>query len=193
MRKKYNIRIPKGKEVKNVKTNIVNGNIKVSFDLDDVFEPKDGDFLAVKDDGCVFIYSDAKALSRDSVCSYCGSFGNYKGSIEVRFSDNWTTKENCRIATSDEKEKFIDRLKNECGKRWNSETKKLEDIRWRAEENELYYYLIVGNPTIVKNMADTHLLFDDARYESGNYFRTYKAAKKVADQIKDIFKNSKAE
>lgn len=37
MRKKYNIRIPKGKEVKNVKTNIVNGNIKVSFDLDDIF------------------------------------------------------------------------------------------------------------------------------------------------------------
>lgn len=38
-----------------------------------------------------------------------------------------------------------------------------------------------------------HLFFDDVRYESGNYFRTYEAAKKVADQIKEIFKNSKAE
>lgn len=45
MRKKCNIRIPKGKEVKNVKTNIVNGNIEVSYDLEDVFEPKDGDFV----------------------------------------------------------------------------------------------------------------------------------------------------
>lgn len=92
-----------------------------------------------------------------------------------------------------EKQSFLERLKNECGKRWNEETKNLEDIRWRAEENELYYYLIVGNPTIVKNIADMHLLFDDLRYESGNYFRTYEAAKKVADQIKEMFKNSKAE
>lgn len=35
--------------------------------------------------------------------------------------------------------------------------------------------------------------FSNALYEIGNYFRTPEAAQKVADQIKEIFKNSKAE
>lgn len=34
---------------------------------------------------------------------------------------------------------------------------------------------------------------DDKRYNSGNYFKTEKAAEKVAEQIREIFKNSKAE
>lgn len=34
---------------------------------------------------------------------------------------------------------------------------------------------------------------DNVRYKLGNYFRTKEAAKKVADEIKEIFKNSKAE
>lgn len=184
MRKKYNIRIPKGKEVKNVKTNIVNGNIKVSFDLEDVFDPKDGDFVT-DFDGDVFIVKDTNDYDiRDCYVGYSKLTG-FKFDIV-----SWARPK--RYSTMQEKQSFLERLKNEWGKRWNPETKKLEDIRRRAKENELYYYLIVGNPTIVKNMADTHLLFDDARYESGNYFRTYEAAKKVADQIKEIFKNSKS-
>lgn len=189
MRKKYNIRIPKGKEVKNVKTNIVNGNIKVSFDLDDVFEPKDGDFLHNESCDITVIYKETHH-ENCSVVSYAGA-----GSHNITFHTGigWGLTSDYRPATEQEKQSFLERLEKECGKRWNPETKQIEDIRWRAEENELYYYLIVGNPTIVKNMADMHLLFDDVRYESGNYFRTYEAAKKVADQIKEIFKNSKAE
>ena len=34
---------------------------------------------------------------------------------------------------------------------------------------------------------------DCALYNAGNYFRTREAAEKVAGQIRDIFKNSKAE
>lgn len=193
MEKKHNISLPKGKKATNVKTNIVDGKIEVSYDLEDKFEPKDGDFLAVKDDGCVFIYRDAKSLSRDSVCSYCGAFGNYKGSIEVSFSDNWTTKENCRIATSDEKEKFLDRLKNECGKTWNPETKHIEDIRYRANKGDKYYYVDLENRIKVLFDFERGNEFNNKCYDLKNYFRTPEAAKKVADQIKDIFKNSKAE
>ena len=34
---------------------------------------------------------------------------------------------------------------------------------------------------------------DSIFYKKGNYFRTREAAEKVAEQIKEIFKNSKAE
>lgn len=190
MRKKYNIRIPKGKEVKNVKTNIVDGKIEVYYDLEDVFEPKDGDFV-VSSTGLIFIFK--KDLG-DAYCERCAeSYIGIDGKSGNISTDLFFVIDKGRFATLQEKQALLERLKNECGKTWNEETKKLEDIRWRAEENELYYYLIVGNPTIVKNMDDMYLLFDDVRYESGNYFRTYEAAKKVADKIKEIFKNSKAE
>lgn len=185
MEKKHNISLPKGKKATNVKTKIVDGNIEVSYDLEDVFEPKDGDFVT-DFEGDVFIVKDTDV---DGVCDCYVCYSKIAG---FKFNGvRWTRPK--RYSTLQEKQSFLDRLRNECGKRWNPETKKLEDIRWRAEENELYYYLIVGNPTIVKNIADMRLLFDDVRYESGNYFRTYEAARKVADQIKEIFKNSKAE
>ena len=190
MGKTHNISLPKGKKATNVNTKIVDGNIEVSYDLEDVFEPKDGDFV-VSSTGLIFIFK--KDLG-DTYWERCAeSYIGIDGKIGNISTDLFFVIDKGRFATEQEKQSFLERLKNECGKRWNEETKKLEDIRWRAEENELYYYLIVGHPTIVKNIADTRLLFDDVRYESGNYFRTYEAAKKVADQIKEMFKNSKAE
>lgn len=185
MEKKVIITLPKRKVVENIQFKVESGKLKVTYDLEDEFKPKDGDFV-VDSDGDVFIVKDTDI---DGVCDCYVCYSKIAG---FKFNGvRWTRPK--RYSTLQEKQSFLDRLKNECGKRWNPETKKLEDIRWRAEENELYYYLIVGNPTIVKNMADMHLFFDDVRYESGNYFRTYEAAKKVADQIKEIFKNSKSE
>ena len=186
MRKKLSIDLPKRKEAKNVSYKVIDGKIEVSYDLEDKFEPKDGDFV-VSSTGLIFIFK--KEYCERCAESYIGIDGK-RGNIST---DLFFVIDKGRFATEQEKQSFLDRLKNECGKRWNPETKKLEDIRWRAEENELYYYLIVGNPTIVKNIADMRLLFDDVRYESGNYFRTYEAAKNIADQIKEMFKNSKAE
>lgn len=185
MEKKVIITLPKRKVVENIQFNVENGKLKVTYDLEDEFKPKDGDFV-VDYDGDVFI-----AKNPDNGCA-CGCYVGYSKILGFKFSIiSWARPK--RYSTLQEKKAFLDRLKNECGKRWNPETKQIDDIRWRAEENELYYYLIVGNPTIVKNIADMRLLFDDVRYESGNYFRTYEAAKNVADQIKEIFKNSKAE
>ena len=242
MIKKYNIRIPKGKEVKNVKTDIVNGNINVSFDIEDIFEPKDGDFLHDEYRDVTVIYKESNESG--GIITYAG-IG--KCLITTYIDRGWGEMKSFRYATEKEKQSFLKRLENECGKtwnadkkclediyvpkfgdivciehpdiegfsrkyvisifpnkeipnenrncffdiacvnmdgklkinseayynhghirkasesekqelfeklkeagkRWNEETKKLEDIRWRAEENELYYYLIVGNPTIV--------------------------------------------
>ena len=58
MEKKVNIRLPKGKEAKNVQFNVVDGKIEVCYDLEDKFEPKDGDFL------CAYNWCDTKDSQR---------------------------------------------------------------------------------------------------------------------------------
>lgn len=92
-------------------------------------------------------------------------------------------------ASESEKQELFDKLKK-VGKRWNPDTKKIEDIRWRANVGQKYWY--VDNTTIYE---DTELIAsdDDERHKRNNYFRTREAAQKVADQIKEIFKNSKPE
>lgn len=94
------------------------------------------------------------------------------------------------LASESEKQELFDKLA-EVGKRWNPETKQLEDIRWRAKKRE-EYYTINGALDVVGEFAGA-CPYEDVLHERGNYFRTPEAAQKVADQIKELFKNSKAE
>ena len=93
-------------------------------------------------------------------------------------------------ASESEKQELFDKLA-EVGKRWNPETKKLEDIRWRAGKGGFYHYL--NGSLEVLSSCDNRGNVSDGMYNVGNYFKTKEAAKKVADQIKEIFRNSKAE
>lgn len=93
-------------------------------------------------------------------------------------------------ASESEKQELFKKLEK-LGIRWNSETKKFEDIRWRAGQL-CEYYSIDFNYTI-KRYVESFSIEDFKRYTNGNYFRTPEAAQKVADQIKDIFKKSKVE
>lgn len=128
MRKKLSIDLPKRKEAKNVSYEVVNGKIKVSYDLVDKFEPKDGDFVT-DFDGDVFIVKDTNDYD------IRGCYVGYSKIIGFNFDIvSWTRPK--RYSTMQEKQSFLERLKNECGKRWNEKTKKLEDIRWRAEKRE---------------------------------------------------------
>lgn len=189
MKKKYRNKLPKGAEVKGYIAHVDNGEIVVEVELKEKFEPKDGDFL-VSASGNVFIYSDKKTQYNNHYCCYCGKhYGN--GPILTNFSDCWTERKGCRFATPEEKSAFLEELESEAHLRWNAETKNLEPIRWRAERNGIYWFIDPhgrGNRTI-----DVGSNYDDDMYEIGNYFRTPEAAQKVADQIINIFKNSKAE
>lgn len=124
MEKKVNIRLPKGKEAKNVQFNVVDGKIEVSYDVEDIFNPKDGDFLATED-GRVFIYN---GLNTDvQYGAYCGI--DIYNSIKFSYlSPAWTCKKGCRYATEDEKFDFLVRLEDECGKTWDFKEKKLVDV-----------------------------------------------------------------
>ena len=51
--------------------------------------------------------------------------------------------------------------------------------RWRAEEDEEYFY--IGSDGQVWSTDETFSGEDEDNYELGNYFKTYKEAKKVID------------
>lgn len=187
MKKKYRNKLPKGAEVKGFNAYVENGEIIVNVELKEKFNPKDGGFL-IDADGDIFIYSDAKTQNSNFYSCYCGI---HHGKIRDAFCYNWVDKNGCRFATPEEIDAFIIRLEKEYHKRWNAEKKCLEDIRWRAAVFEVFCY--VDSHGDVCHRTDG---LDDCSnnfYDIGNYFRTEQAAQKVADQIKEIFKNSKAE
>lgn len=72
MKKVYKNRLPKNTEVLNVNTKVVNGEVVVTIELKDRFQPKDGDFL-IDADGDIFIYSDAKTQNSNFYSCYCGT------------------------------------------------------------------------------------------------------------------------
>lgn len=185
MKKKYKNRLPKGAQVQGYIAHVSDGEIIVEVELKNKFLPKDGDFL-IDADGDIFIYSDAKTQNGNFYSCYCGT---HHGKIRAAFCYNWVDKEGCRFATLEEKADFLKRLETEEHLRWNADTKVLEPIRWRAECNGIYWFIDPhgrGNKTF-----DVRSNYDNDMYEIGNYFRTEEAAQRVADQIKDIFKNSK--
>ena len=91
----------------------------------------------------------------------------------------------------EENQLLFDALAKE-GKRWNADKKCIEDLpRWRAKANETYYFVII-DVEVMDNIEYGYSV-DDACYSAGNYFKTREAAECVAKQIREIFKNSKAE
>lgn len=118
----------------------------------------------------------------------------------------------CKImpATKKEKDMMLNHLAS-IGKRWNPVTKTIEDVRWRAEVGETFYYIDSNFHVDSMVRDESHPLWkkynslaeqlEDERmsnieymlWKKGNYFKTDMAANKVIAQILDIFKNSKAE
>lgn len=189
MKRTYVNRLPKGENgtVKNAR--IENGQLIVEVEFEEKFEPKDGDFC-VSNNGYVFILKSVYISSHFEKCASCYYGIDANGYLDYNL--NYTIDDG-RFATPEEKADFLERLEKEYKKRWNAKTKKLEDIRWRADKKGLYYYLVAGENPVVHGCIDIGISCDNVRYEKGNYFRTREAAQKVADQIKEIFKNSKAE
>ena len=160
---------------------------KPEVNVEEKFQPKDGDIIAFGMNpynlsvGIFHRFDDGDYSHEDYVTlSCCG----------IHFNEgNWVT-ENMRPATVADKQRLFNALAKE-GKRWNAEKKQIEDLpRWRAEEGGSYYYLI-GIEII--GTTDERSSADDTRYANNNYFKTREAAECVAKQIREIFKNSKAE
>lgn len=188
MKKTYKIKLPKGANIDTVETNENNGVLEVAVALKKKYAPKDGDFISFNDyyGLNIAIYKVKYAIGHKLYCFYNEKKGLYdKGGNVTTFDFT------CRSSTEEEKKLLIEKLAKK-GKRWNAEKKCIEDLpRWRAVISGLYY--IVDTDFFIREMKEKGERTDCALYNAGNYFRTREAAEKVAGQIRDIFKNSKAE
>ena len=185
--KEITISIPEGTDKFTVK--IEGGEAKVIYDHSEKkeWQPQDGEIVFATQKGLgeehfIFPYgymTDANV--NDVLCDM---------RLNINTGNEWICTVE-RPATEEEKKMFHDALK-EKGLRWNAEEKKVEPIpRWRAEKNEEYYYVCADAE--VEHDLENGCSGDDTCYSIGNYFKTREAAERVAGQIKEIFKNSKAE
>lgn len=71
----------------------------------------------------------------------------------------------------------------EQGLKWNAEEKRVEKVRWRAEDGKSYYY--VGNQGILMVDTEDGHIADKNRYEFSNYFRTSEQAEEAAKRVKE--------
>ena len=191
MNKTYKIQLPRNKEAQNIRTNIKDGTIEVEVELNEKWELKDGEIYYTNTDYAEYIFITKKILSDHIATDIMLRDKEY---LSVGFDfDIFKEKTNLfRPATDSEKQLLFDALANE-GKMWDSEKKVVVDLpRWRAERDCRYYYIKNCDATIHPG-DDNRFEVDNNLYESGNYFKTKEAAERVAEQIREIFKNSKAE
>ena len=150
------------------------------------WQPQDGEIVFAESKGrnqhFIFPFGHIKEASMDDI--------NGGWDLNIDMGSEWYC-DVTRPATEEEKKMLNDALK-EKGLRWNAEEKKVEKLpRWRAEENKGYYY--IGIDAEVDDDTECGHISNDACYSVGNYFKTEEAAERVAEQVREIFKNSKAE
>lgn len=186
------LNIPEGCKAVTVKVD--GGKVITEFEpKEEKWKPKDGDILFCdKTDctsACVVIYA---GVNKDgAIKSYSGlNLGN--GKLTAKFNERgFGFIKEFRPATEAEKQRLLDALAKE-GYRWNPDKKELEKLpRWRADKRRLYYF--IAQDSIVLGREEASKEFDNHNYSFGNYFKTSEAAERVASQIREIFKNSKAE
>lgn len=160
------------------------------------YKPQDGDIVAYRFNRAnlnIGIFHECvpdpegNSLHKDYV-----TIGGDSG--ELIFGDKTFIHDYLRPATETEKQRLFDALAK-AGKRWNAEKKRVEDLpRWRAEEKGNYCYLTINSNGIgIVWDIEIGSVENKRLYEKNNYFRTCEAAERVAAQISEIFKSSKAE
>ena len=184
--------LPRNKEAQNIRTNIKDGTIEVEVELNEKWVPKDGEICYIE--ACyehIFIFNKLD----DDVIAYVAFTPCAKqlsDICKIAIVCNTDDIRNFRPATDFEKQLLFDALAKK-GKMWDAQKKAVVDLpRWRAERDCRYYYIKNCDATIHPG-DDNRFEVDNNLYESGNYFKTKEAAERVAEQIREIFKNSKAE
>ena len=151
-------------------------------------EFKDGDVLtALFDNKVVFIFKEDELKQKDNRNGYyvCHT-ADYVLDVFTKGSPLFCgCKEDVRLATNEEKQFLFDKMK-EQGLRWNAKEKKVEKIRWRAEDGKVYYY--VDNQGVIIVDREDGGYVDQNRHEFGNYFRTREQAEEAIKQLKETLR-----
>lgn len=141
-------------------------------------EFKDGDILASTERAIVktILIFKGKEPRKNSFRSHFNSSGlNEEGWAYSLF----------RYATDDEKQALFDKMK-EKGLQWNAEEKRVEKIRWRANDKRAYYCIRDQGDVIVNYEAGFPT--DEDKWEFGNYFRTSEQAEKASKAVRETLR-----
>ena len=155
---------------------------------------KDGSVVFEKE-GCEFKDGDIIAKNK-AVAILKGAFNNgividyaclnFDGNVLVSNNTEWsTTPDGWHIATEEEKQLLFDKMK-EQRLRWNAEEKRVEKIRWRADDGEVYFY--IDSYGKLGDYIENGSHFDEKLHKFGNYFRTSKQAEEAARRVKETLK-----
>ena len=146
------------------------------------WEPKDGDIVAFGSSGIgIFKEFDPYGHTDYATLTESDTYINQRAWVNA----------NIRPATDAEKQRLFDALAKK-GKRWNPETKQIEDLpRWRAKIGEKYYF--ISDCLDVDFNSEDSDEYDDSYYAADNYFKTEEAAERAAEKIRKILKESEAE
>ena len=176
---------------------IPNGCKAIVKDGSVVFEKvqdfKDGDVLtSVFDNKVVFIFKEDELKQKDNKNGYYVCLtDDYV--IDVFTKDSLSFcgyKEDARLATDEEKQLLFDKMKKE-GLKWNAEEKRVEKIRWRAEEGNIYYYVsneMNVSSTLCPKEGEYLYDYEGRSFLSYNYFRTKDQAIKAAKRMKETLR-----
>ena len=188
--------IPEGCEAVTVK--VYGEKVVTEFEpKEEVWLPKDGDFYAIDNENGTSspaIYNGNYTPKFDVLVPfYCGI--DIYGQLRINVPEKefgFGNYNEIRPATEEEKQRLLDAIAKE-GYRWNPDKNELEELpRWRTKKGEEYFFISEGALEVYSENEDFDEV-DDSRHGSGNYFKTEEAAERVAKQIREIFKNSKAE
>ena len=128
------ITIPEG-----CKAIVKDGSVEIEKEeKEEVQEFKDGDIVILcgrtKKDRHPFIFKGEDDGGKQKF--YIGiDFGNI---LRIFCDDEYYDARQLHHATEEEKQLLFDKMKEQC-LRWNAEEKRVEHIRWRAEEGEEYF------------------------------------------------------
>ena len=98
----------------------------------------------------------------------------------------WNENHTWRYATEEEKQLLFDKMK-EQGLKWNTEEKKVEKIRWRADVGVKYYF--VDSLLDVLHIKECRSSLCNKHYSASNYFHTEEQAEEAAKRVKEVLFN----
>lgn len=193
MKKDFNLLAPEGVKITDIQSTISeNGTVAtITMCLKEEYVPKNGDFVRIVGNlqDYIAIYNVSNYVKqKQNKLFFHALLGKTNENLVI---NDWIFGREVFPATTGEI-RMLEEALAEKGKRWNPDKKCIEDLpNWRADVNEAYFY--ISADCYIMEDRDQHCYIDDERYKVGNYFKTKEAAEKVASQIREIFKNSKAE
>lgn len=195
MKQDFKIELPEGVKITDIQSALSENKTVaiITICMEEKYVPKNGDFVRVagnlQDSIAIYNVSKKSDISqRQNKLFFHALLGKTDEKLII---NDWMFSREVFPATTDEIRKLEEALAKK-GKRWNSEKKCIEDLpKWRADVKGNYFY--ISSICNITEETECHWSVDEARYKVGNYFKTKEAAEKVAEKIRETFKNSKAE